>query len=86
MTKITISAKFLTVNGKRNGIFISKGPWVDGVPADLIKIRARKHFFSAEVRAALAIENNSDMMTDYFESDCIRLMPGHPLYDAAKVA
>ena len=35
-------------------------------------------------RAAFAVENNSDSREDYFEADCIRLLPGHPLYSAAK--
>ncbi len=76
----------MSINGKRCGVYISTGPWVDGVPADLIKIRPRKSFFPVEFRSAFAIENNSDCMTDYFEADCIRLMPSHPIYEAAKAA
>lgn len=81
-----LTSTTLTVNGKRAGIRICKGPWVDGVPADLIKIRCRKGFFPSDFREALTVENNSDMREDYFESDSIRLMPGHPLYAAAKAA
>lgn len=76
----------LTVNGKRAGIRINAGPWVPGVNPDLIKIRPRKSYFPTEFAAALRIENNSDMREDYFEKDCIRLLPGHPLYAAAKAA
>ena len=76
----------MSVNGKRCGVFISAGPWIAGVPADLIKIRPRKSFFPVEFRSAFAIEDNSDSMTDYFEADCIQLMPSHPLYKAAKSA
>ncbi len=86
MTNMKLSNKFLTINGKRAGIRIDAGPWVDGVPADLIKIRCKKGSFPAEFREAIKIENNSDMREDYFEKDCIRLMPGHPLYDQAKAA
>lgn len=82
--KITLSSKSLTVDGVRAGITIAAGPWVAGVPAELIKLRPKKNLFPASFRAALAVENNSDMMTDYFEADCIRLMPGHPLYETAK--
>lgn len=81
-----LTATALTVNGKRASIRIDAGPWVASVPADLIKIRPRKGYFPAEFRAALTVENNSDMREDYFEADCIRLMPGHPLYAAAKAA
>lgn len=79
-----ISATHLTVNGKRAGIYISAGPWVPGVNPDLIKIRCKKGVFPAEIREYFTVENNSDMRTDYFESDCIRLLPGHELYNAAK--
>jgi len=76
----------LSVNGKRCGITISAGPWVEGVNSDTIKIRPKKYSFPKEITEAFAVENNSDSLTDYFERDCIRLLPGHPLYDAAKAA
>lgn len=83
---MNLTSKFLTVNGKRAGITISAGPWVAGVPADLIKVRCKKGIFPTEIREALAITNNSDMREDYFEKDSIRLLPGHPLYAMAKAA
>ena len=36
--------------------------------------------FSDEIREQLDVFNNSDSMTDYFENDCIRVKPDHPLY------
>lgn len=81
-----LTDKFLTVNGKRASIRISAGPWVAGVPAELIKIRPKNGTFPHEFRDVFTVENNSDMREDYFEADCIRLMPGHPLYEAAKAA
>lgn len=78
-----LSAKFLTVNGERAGIRIDAGPWVDGVPVDLIKIRCKRGVFPAAIREALTVTNNSDGREDYFEADTIRLLPGHPLYSAA---
>lgn len=84
---IKISKKFLTVDGQRVGIWITTGPWVEGVDPATIKIRPKKHRFPRAFRDAVAIENNSDARADYFEADCIRLVPGHPLYEAAaKVA
>lgn len=79
-----LSAKFLTVNGQRAGIRIAVGPWIDSVPAELIKIRCKKGCFPASFREALSITNNSDSREDYFEADTIRLMPGHPLYETAR--
>ena len=74
----------LTANGERCGIVICGGPWVEGVNPDLIKIRPKKDLFPASFKSILQVENNSESMTDYFEADCIRLLPGHALYAAAK--
>lgn len=84
--KVTLSAKFLTVDGQRAGVSVhGPGCWIEGVPPELIKLRPkRRYHFPREFHAALTIENNSDMRTDYFEPDSIRLMPGHPLYERAK--
>lgn len=77
----------LVVGCVRCSITLAAGPWVPGVDPSLIKIRPKKGLsFPKEVIEALEVENNSDMLTDYFEKDCIRLLPGHPLYEAAKVA
>ena len=86
--KITGSKNRASVSvGKvRCGIWISAGPWVAGINPDMIKIRAKKRGFPEEVKRALAVENNSDGREDYFESDFVRLFPGHPLYEAAKAA
>ena len=82
--KIKLTASNLTVNGKRAGIRLDAGPWVEGVPVELIKIRCKRNVFPDEIRAAFAVTNNSDSREDYFEADTIRLLPGHPLYSAAK--
>lgn len=79
-----ISNKFLSVNGKRVGIYIDAGPWVEGVNPELIKVRCKKGCFPSDLRAAFKIENNSDMREDYFENDSIRLLPGDFLYAEAK--
>ena len=36
--------------------------------------------FSKEVREAFAVENDSDIMTDYFVKDSFRVFPDHPLF------
>ncbi len=81
---IKFSEKFVTVEGKRVGVYYSVGPWVAGVDPATIKIRPRKGGSLAALRAHFAIENGSDMMTDYFEADAIRLLPAHPLYDQVR--
>ena len=79
-----LSKSLLTINGQRAGIRIDAGPWTSSVPAELIKIRSKKGCFPVAFRTALKIENNSNSQEDYFEADCIRLMPDHPLYAQAK--
>lgn len=78
----------MLINGRnRCGVQVSAGPWVKGVPNELIKLRCKSpRGFPQWVRDAFAVENNSDSMTDYFEADVIRLMPGDPLYDEAEEA
>lgn len=44
------------------------------------------HGFSNAVRAAFTVENNTDLLTDYFEDDHIRVLPDHPLYSQVKAA
>ena len=56
-------------------------------PAGTITIYARDYeHFSAEIRAAFVVVNNSDSMTDYFENDRIRVEPSHPLYAEVSAA
>ena len=56
-------------------------------PAGTITIYGRRYIrFSQEIAEALAVENDSDLQTDYFENDRIRVIPTHPLYAAVKNA
>lgn len=52
-----------------------------GAPEGTITIYARDYArFSALVRGCFVVENDTDTMTDYFDSDRIRVTPSHPLY------
>jgi hypothetical protein len=86
MPKVSINAKQITVDGIRCGVTYAAGPWIGNVDPSTIKVRPRRQVFPAEFRAVFAIENNSDMTTDYFEADCIRVVAGHPLYAQIKSA
>lgn len=56
-------------------------------PEGTITIYARDYGpFSAEVRQAFKVENDTDIMTDYFDKDTIRVEPAHPLYQQVKTA
>jgi len=66
--------------GKLQRCFYSDGALLNS-PKGTITIYGRDYSgFSAEVRGAFKVENDSDMMTDYFEQDRIRVTPDHPLY------
>lgn len=79
-----------------NGIKVGKGKihrvfYSDGKLANhsegTISIYSRDYNrFCPEVRAAFTVENNSDLMTDYFETDFIRVEPTHPLFAKVKEA
>ena len=52
-----------------------------GLPADAIRIYKREYRgFTAEIREAFEVKNDSDGMTDYFETDSLTVLPSHPLY------
>ena len=51
-----------------------------GIPEGSITIYCRDYHFSKEVREFFTIKNESDLMTDYFESDSILVRPDHALY------
>jgi len=73
-------------DGKLQGVHYSDGKLVH-FPAGTITIYGKGYRkFSAEVRAAFIVENESDMMTDYFEDDRIRVDSTHPLYGQVLVA
>lgn len=56
-------------------------------PAGTITIYAKDYSgFSAEVADAFAIQNDTDIQTDYFEKDRIRVEPSHALYVQVKAA
>ena len=87
MANITISSRFVTVNGLRVGVTFTAGPWVPGIDPATIKIRPKtRSLFPQQFRDVFVIENNSDGHSDYFEADCIRVTPGHAWYAAAKAA
>ena len=57
------------------------------VPTQLVIYGKEYQGFSAAVREAFDVQNNSDYMTDYFENDKIRVLPNHPRFaDVAEAA
>ena len=81
----TATFKFLWNGIKVNNGQLQKGHYTIGnlinAPAGAITIYASTYKgFSREVWEAFDVQNDSDSMTDYFETDRIRVKPDHPLY------
>lgn len=56
-------------------------------PAGTLTIYGRDYSgFSELVCACFPVQNDSDLQTDYFEKDRIRVIPTHPLYPQVKAA
>lgn len=73
-------------DGKLQKCSYSEGPYLN-LPAGTITIWA-KHYksFSAEVKAAFVVEDGTDLQSDYFENEHIRVAASHPLYAAVSEA
>ena len=56
-----------------------------GIPQDTITIYAKDYTDFPKIEG-LTIINESDLMTDYFEKDRIRVMSNNPHYEAVKEA
>lgn len=76
-----------SATNKLQGAHYSKGPYTTGRDENTITIYASGYEgFSEEVGKAFEIENNSDIQTDYFDKDRIRVAPTHPLYSEVNAA
>jgi len=75
-------------DGKLNRCFFSKGPYSreSGLDDETITIYARDSRFGKEMRELFTIENNTEIMIDYFEDDRVRVSPDHPLYASVNAA
>lgn len=83
--------KFYWNGIKENGGTLQGASYSDGQlvnhPVGTITIYGKRYRgFSASVHAAFKVENDTDMQTDYFENDRIRVEPSHPLYAQVVVA
>jgi len=67
-------------DGKLHRCFFSDGALMNH-PAGTLTIYSKEYSsFPTEVRKHFEVENDSDLMVDYFEKDRIRVVPTHPLY------
>ena len=77
----------LKVNGEFHKCYYSSGPYTaaSGLPEGTITMYAANYKRIPRI-PELNIENETDIMIDYFESDRIRILPSSPLYNEAKKA
>lgn len=75
MSNIRVLKHGLRVDGKYVPCWYSIGASKDET---IITIYARN--YGSQLPAELKPENDTDMMTDYFEKDHAHINPGHPLY------
>lgn len=70
-------------NGKLVRCFYSDGE-LRSFPPGTLTIYARDYgidgHFGPAMRSAFKVDNGTDTMTDYFETDTVRVVPSHPLY------
>lgn len=85
--------KFYYNGIKANGGKLQKATYYEtdyagqNYPAGTITIYARDYRrFSKEVAEVFAVQNDTDWMTDYFDSDRIRVVPFNPYYAQVKAA
>ena len=80
--------KFFYNGIKVNGGILQKAFYCQGaytpescIPSGTITIYGKDYRrFSAEIRELLEVRNDTDSMSDYFETDRIYVKPDHPLY------
>ena len=74
-----------------NGIKAQRGAKLEGAcyyidAQGRLVIRASVSGFSPAIHAAFPVSNDSDLLSDYYDRDKIKLAPGHPCYAAAFAA
>lgn len=87
----TSTLKFFWNGIKVNGGNLQGCHYSDGelknYPAGTLSIYKKGYdSFSKEIREFFVVNNNSDSQTDYFETDTIRVIPTHKLYNEVKAA
>lgn len=69
----------IKVNGKYIRTRYSKGGLIERFPKETITVYAKG--YCDKLLIELSPLNDSDSMTDYFETDRTRILPSHPLYN-----
>lgn len=77
----------IKVDGELCRAYYSTGSYTkeSGIPEETITVYAKDYRGFPQIEG-LQIKNDSDMMTDYFEKDRIRIMPDNKYYNEAKAA
>lgn len=85
---MTIQFNLYNVRNSENGqtvrIDYSLDNHISGRPCVAIRGRTCLEKLTPVFGKSAGVENNSDMMTDYHEDDCLRLFEDHPMYAQAR--
>jgi hypothetical protein len=74
-------------DGKLQRCWYSYRNWIPGIDPETVGITAKDYErFSAEIHGAFTVENHTDLQSDYFDSDRIKVSRSHPLYSRVKAA
>lgn len=86
-TKVKFVWNGIKINGEFHKCNYSKGPYTatSGLPEGTITMYA-SGYASIPSIPGLTIENDTDIMTDYFETDTVRIFPDSPYYAEAEKA
>lgn len=88
MSTIKFSAKRIQLGREWCGVHYGTGPYIS-LPEGTITVYCKGTIFPPSIRRAVreVLENDTDIMVDYFASDRLRILPGTPLYqEVAKAA
>jgi hypothetical protein len=77
----------IRVDGKLVRCFFSTGPYCNAsYPDETITVYARSILDNLPRLEGVTIKNDTDLHTDYFESDTARILPDSKYYNEAKAA
>ncbi len=71
----------IKVDGKLHRVFYSGAELIGNYPKGTLTIYARDYKSLPKI-PGVNVQNDSDMMTDYFETDRARILPDNPHYAA----
>ena len=83
MTNIKFMYNGIKIDGKLHKASYSKGNYYN-LPDSVVTIHGKRYRNLPDI--GLDVENKTDLQSDYFENDAIRVFPDHPRYKEVLMA